>query len=135
METTREMMVEEGAARMVTLKMLPQPIKEFREEGRLNLSENGGYLYWLNDEQQKLVKDWEEENECIVYHVIHDFTNFGEMLTFLYVSKYKEEWEMDREDLKAGYPLAYVMNLTMPDCSEFGSVGVQPSIGGVKRVS
>lgn len=134
MEVTREQMVEEGAARMVMLKMLPQPIKEFREEGKLNMSENGGFLYWLNDEQKKIVKDWEEEHEGVVYHVIHNFTNFGEMLTFLYVSKYKEEWEMDREDLRAGYPLVYVMNLSMPDCSEFGSVGVQPSVGGVKRV-
>lgn len=131
---TREQMTKEGVARMRILKMLPQPIKEFEEQGRLNLSENGGILYWLNEDQEKIVRDWEADHGNVVYHVIHNYTNFGELLTLLYVSKYQEEWEMDRADLKAGYPITYCINLSMPECSEYGSCGVKPSIGGVKRI-
>ena len=133
MAVTREQMVAEAVKRMKVLKMLDQPIKEFKEEGLLNLSENGGYLYWLDDEQKKMVADFEEENGGVVYHVIHSFTNIGELYAFLYVSTYEEEWEMDMEDLADGSALAYVINMNMPDCSELGSIGVKPRIGGVVR--
>lgn len=133
MEVTRETMVAEAVKRMKILKMLEQPIKEFKEEGVLNLSENGGILYWLDEKQKKIVADFEKEFGGLVYHVIHSMTNFGEMLSLLYVSKYEEEWECDIEDLKEGMAVAYVVNLSMPDCSESGTIGVQPSIGGVRR--
>lgn len=133
MELTREAMVAEAVKRMKILKMMEQPIKEFKEEGVLNLSEAGGLLYWLDDKQKKIVADFEEEFGGLVYHVIRSMTNFGEMLSLMYVSKYTEEWELDIEDLKEGMCVAYVVNVTMPDCSEAGTIGVQPSIGGVRR--
>ena len=42
-------------------------------------------------------------------------------------------WCIDREDLASGQALAYVINKTMPDCSEFGSIGVEPCNGGIVR--
>lgn len=133
MAVTREMMVKEGEKRMRALEMLPQPIAEFKREGLLNQSEQMGALYWLNDEEKKMVADFEEENGGVVYHVIHSFTNIGELYSLLYVSQYEEEWEMDMEDLKNGSALAYVINKDMPDCSELGSIGVKPMFGGVVR--
>lgn len=56
------------------------------------------------------------------------------MYSFLYVSEYIEEWKMDMEDLGDNQTLAYVVNTTMPDCSEFGTIGIEPSIGGLKRI-
>ena len=56
MKATREMMVEEGVKRMKMLKILPNPIKEFKKHGKLNLSEVRGMLYWLDEEQEKMVK-------------------------------------------------------------------------------
>ena len=131
---TREMMVEEGVKRMKMLKMLPNPIRDFQKEGKLNLSEMGGYLYWLDEEQEKMVKDFEERTGYVVYHVIHDFTNIGEMYSLMYVSTYPEEWEYDHEDIKEGRAVCHVVNVDMPDCSESGSIGIRPSIGGVARV-
>lgn len=46
-----------------------------------------------------------------------------------------EEWTYDRRDIQEGCPLAYVENMTYPDCSEFGSVGVRPVNGGVVRTA
>lgn len=40
---------------------------------------------------------------------------------------------MDMEDLREGQALAYVVNMDMPDCSEFGTVGIKPSVGGLIR--
>lgn len=60
--------------------------------------------------------------------------NFGLMYSLLYVSEHIEEWKMDMEDLGDNQTLAYVVNTTMPDCSEFGTIGIEPSIGGLKRI-
>lgn len=133
MEDLRTRQKAEAIERMKKLGIMEQPIKEFEEDGKLNLSENGGILYWLDDEQRKMVEDFEKEHNGLVYHVIHQFTNIGELYNLLYVSEYVEEWKMDMNDLGEGQTLAYVINMSMPDCSEFGTIGIQPSVGGLVR--
>lgn len=135
MKTTNEQKKIEALERMRTLKLYPNIIKEFEKENVVNMSENGGFLYWLNDEQKEIVAEFEQEHNALVYHVIHDFTGFGELLTFFYVSDDDEEWEYDREDLKAGYACAYVKNLTDDMCSEFGSVCFKQQFGGLVRTA
>lgn len=102
MKTTIEKKKTEAIARMKQLNLHPDIIKEFEEENILNLSENGGFLYWLTDEQKSYVEEFENKYNALVYHVIHDYTEFGELLTFLYVSDYEEEWETDRKELAEG---------------------------------
>ena len=55
--------------------------------------------------------------------------------SYLYVSKYKEEWEMDVNDLGEGYPVVYVENLEDPECSEFGSIRIFPNGDGLIRIA
>lgn len=124
---------QEAIERMNMLKLSNNIIREFEKEGIINLSENGGYLYWLNGEQQEMVDEFEREHNAVVYHIIHNFTQFGELYTLLYVSEDEEEWGYDRDDLKEGYPIAYVKNATDDWCSEFGSVGIKPQFGGLIR--
>ena len=135
MKITMEQKKIEALERMKTLKLYPNVIKEFEKENIVNMSENGGFLYWLNDEQKEIVSAFEAEHDALVYHVIHDFTGFGELLTFFYVSDYEEEWEYDREDLKDGYTCAYVKNLSDDMCSEFGSVCFKQQFGGLVRTA
>ena len=135
MKTTMEQKKIEALERMKTLKLYPNIIKEFEKKNIVNMSENGGFLYWLNDEQKEIVSDFEAEHDALVYHVIHDFTGFGELLTFFYVSDDDEEWEYDRTDLKDGYACAYVKNLSDDMCSEFGSVCFRQQFGGLVRTA
>ena len=123
----------EAVKRLAVLKVHENVLREFLEEEKLNRSERLGILYWLNDEEQAMVKEFEEKHEAVVYHVIHQHTNIGEMYSLLYVSLEDGEWCIDREDLASGQALAYVINKTMPDCSEFGSIGVEPCNGGIVR--
>lgn len=74
MKTTNEQKKIEALERMRTLKLYPNIIKEFEKENIVNMSENGGFLYWLTDEQKEIVSDFEAEHDALVYHVIHDFT-------------------------------------------------------------
>ena len=133
MEELRTKQKTQAVERMKKLGIMEQPVKEFENEGKLNLSENGGLLYYLNEDEQKMVDDFEKENNGLVYHVIKSRTTIGLMYALLYVSEYLEEWEMDMEDLGEGQALAYVVNMDMPDCSEFGTIGIKPSVGGLIR--
>lgn len=133
MSDLREKQKAQAIERMKKLGIMEQPVKEFEDEGKLNLSENGGLLYYLNEAEQKMVDDFEKENNGLVYHVIKSRTTIGLMYALLYVSEYLEEWKMDMEDLGEGQALAYVVNMDMPDCSEFGTIGIKPSVGGLIR--
>ncbi|MDO5546899.1 MAG: hypothetical protein Q4F79_00225 [Eubacteriales bacterium] len=132
---TREMKKAEALERMKMLKLHSNVINEFQNQDKVNLSENGGFLYWLNDDQKRRVAEFEKKYDALVYHVIRNITKFGELLSYLYVSDSEEEWEMDREDLRNGTALVYVENLNDKWCSEFGSIGIQPSLGGLLRTA
>ena len=125
---------QEALERMKMLKLHSNIIKEFDKDGIVNLSENGGFLYWLNSDQQAIVDEFEAEHDALVYHVIHNYTEFGELYSILYVSKYEEEWDDDRNDLKDGCAFVYVKNINYDFCSEFGSIGIRPQFGGLVRL-
>ena len=72
------------------------------------------------------VRLFENEHESLVYLIIADSWSYS----YLYVSRYKEEWEMDVNDLGEGYPIAYVENLDNPECSELGSIQITPNGSG-----
>ena len=131
----RNIQKQEAIHRMKMLNLHGNVLREFEQENRLNMSEYGGFLYWLDSDQQAIVDEFEAEWNALVYHVIHSYTSIGEMLTLLYVSNYPEEWEYDRLDLAEGYPLAYVKNLDDPFLSEIGSVGIECRIGGLIRTA
>ena len=125
---------QEALDRMKMLNLYPNIIKEFQQDNTVNMSELG-FLYWLTDEQKQYVSEFETEHDALVYHVIHNYTEFGELLTFFYVSDHEEEWEYDRADLKDGYACAYVKNLDEDAFSEFGSVAFKEQFGGLIRTA
>ena len=125
----------EALKRMELLKLHENVIDDFKEIALLNQSEHGGILYWVEGETERKIREWEEKTGNLVYHVIHDYTEFGELLSLLYVSQYEDEWESDREDIQDGYAVAYVMNLSDDWCSEYGSIGIRPQWGGVVRTA
>jgi len=141
----KEAMKKEAIERLKMLELHPNVLADFVNGNKLNYSEtqkmgqsNVPVLYWLTDEQKLLVEEFEEEHGCLVYHVLVGKYNLGgdiaEMISFLYVSQYEDEWELEREDLKSGYPIAYVIN-TSWDIKEFGSIGIKPLVGGILRVA
>ena len=132
---TRNEKKAEALKRMRMLHLHDNVVREFEQEDKLNLSEHGGFLYWLNEDQKEVVAQFEEKYNAVVYHVVHDYTEFGELLSLLYVSDESEEWEYDLEDVKDGYPYAYVKNLTDDWCSEFGRIGIKSQIGGLMRIA
>ena len=133
MENLREKQKQEAIERMKMLKIYSQAIKEFEKENVINVSEHGGILFWLDDEQQEMIKRFEEKYNAVVYHVIHNYTEFGELYSLLYVSQHENEWEYDKDDIKHNIALCYVVNKDEGNFSEFGSIGIKPQYGGVIR--
>ena len=125
----------EAVKRMKELKIFPEVIKQFERDGLVSLSHPPvGAHFWLDDEQKKIVADFEKENDALVFTGIRSYTDIGVMDSYLFVSDYAEEWEMERRDFKHGRALAYVYNHDAPDCSEMGSIGIAPTpAAGLRR--
>ena len=85
----------------------------------------------ISEEMMDDLRQLEKEHGLLVYLVIADSWSYS----YLYVSKYKEEWEMDVNDLGEGYPVVYVENLEDPECSEFGSIRIFPNGDGFIRIA
>jgi len=132
---TREQQKSEAITRMKALKLHSNAIREFDKEDLVNLSESYGILYWLDENQKEYIKEFEQKYNAVVYHVIRNNTEFGELLAYLYVSNDEDEWGYDRDDLKDGYACAYVKNLDEEAFSEFGSIEIKPSFGGLIRTA
>lgn len=101
----------------------------------INKSEHIGILYWLDEDEKKFVKDFEDEHNAVVYHIVKTITTIGCMLSVFYVSDDESEWESDREDIENGEQLCYVKNIDNEDCSEFGFICFKKSFGGLVRTA
>lgn len=136
MKATKEQMKQEALARMKLLGLQYNVVRDFEAKEKIYYSLGAlGLLYLAFGGVVEVVQKFENQTGYLVYHVIDNDTSIGHMLTLLYVSTNMEEWAADRHDIQEGCPLAYVENMTYPDCSEFGSVGVRPANGGVVRTA
>lgn len=110
-------------------------IAEFRKNGTVTMFERfaGYYINEMNGytELESRIKEFERDYEAIVYAVTHEYLEFGECYTFLYVDK-NDPNNLTIDD-GLYYVYAYVWNKTMDYCSEFGTVGLQSTFGGIVR--
>jgi len=137
MRISREIKKQEAIKRMKMMRLMPNIIEEFEKDDIVHYSEWRGVLYWVSNKPKwvEYIKDFEEQYNCLVYHAEFSSLVFGDCLSLLYVSDYKDEWCMDVAAIKQGYPIAYVWNIDDPICSEFGSISLVPMNGGVKRTA
>lgn len=110
-------------------------IAEFRKNGTVTMFERFGG-YYINEmngytELESRIKEFERDYEALVYAVTHEYLEFGECYTFLYVDK--DDPNNLTIDDGLYYVYAYVWNKTMEYCSEFGTVGIQSAYGGIVR--
>lgn len=78
---------------------------------------------------EKAVKDFETKHpDYIVYHAIESITAHGKLLSLLYVSNDKEDWESERLESDNNI-MSYVVNIDNPDLSEFGYIAIDGFMG------
>lgn len=142
----RQLQKAEAIKRLELLKLLQNVITDFKNNDTVYYSERqnkifDGILYWIsnNEDYERLVKEFEENYDALVYHAQLTRFSYGLCLSMLFVSKYQEEWEMEREAITNPYDgvidtYAYVANLNEPDFSEIGRIGIIRKNGGISRV-
>lgn len=134
MNVSREIKKAEAIKRMKAMGIISDAIKQFAEKNIVMVSEPPlGGLFWLDDKEKKMVQDFEQEYNALVYLVVRSYTNIGKMDSLFYVSDYQSEWFMDDIDIDENYACVYVVNYDMPDCSELGIIQWKSVGGGVLR--
>lgn len=133
---------EEAIKRMKLLQLMPQVIKDFEKNDRVYYSERqsaifNATLYWLDNHKEyvDLVKEFEKKHNALVYHAQLTHLVYGDNLALFYVSNEEEEWAQDKKDIINGQLYSRVLNLDDEMCSDFGYIGVKPSMGGVVRTA
>lgn len=130
----KEKVFNECLERMEMLHLSRACINAFKD-GKVWESEGFGALYEVNEDEQAIITKFEKEHEGYkVYHMIHNLTEFGELYNIFYVGTATDEWELDRADLQENYVLVYVYNKSNEFCSEFGSIAIEQSFGGLVRI-
>ena len=134
----------EAITRMQLMGLYKPMIKDFKDKGTLYYSERtmlGGILYWISNEPvwQEAIRNFEKNNDVLVYHATHEYTAIGEMLDLFYVNSEEEEWESFKEDIRekdhgnAFTTCIHTVNLTYPELSEFGYACFREQAGGLVR--
>ena len=128
-------MKEEAIKRMKILRLHQNVLDDFNNENKLNKSDSLlGALYWLDEKEVEMVKEFELKHNSIVYHVIHSFSNLGETYELLFVTKEKEEWNAEKVDLKNGFAFVQIVVVNYNPDSEMGYIGIENRNGGLVRV-
>lgn len=144
---------QEGIKRIEFLKnngmKFGKQVLDTFKSGGVGIFENQGmpfrsvyYSLYLNKGQKEYdeiieeKENFEKEYQAKVYLILISHTEFGKLVSMLYVSNHNEEWNYDNEDLKEKVAYAYVFNQTDNDCSEIGSIAFEyDSIcGGIYRI-
>lgn len=133
----REKQKAEAKKRLRILEVLPEVIDGI-DNDLLYCSERQNktfpaVLYYMTEEMEEKVKEVEQQTGIYVYHIQVSYTEFGTLWSMLYVSKYEEEWDLERSDLKDNYAISYVWNETC-DFGEFGGIQIISRHGGVERI-
>lgn len=96
----------------------------------------------ITEEEFSLIKKFEERYEGKVYYLIQDEGMWPDgcmfpRYTFLYVSKYESDWEMDKVECiqRCKTIPAYVMNLEEPECSEMTEISYKLVEGTIINMS
>ena len=131
----REKQKAEAIERMKLLELCPQIVSAFKKEEVIYKSEFFGILYWLDEDEKKIVKDFEDKTNSVVYHIVKSYTPLGCMLSIFFVSDDEYEWQLNKECMKNGVQLCYVKNMDINEWSEFGYISFQKISGGLMRTA
>ena len=139
-----ETLTKETLKRMGSIGFNHKFIDDFRNYGRIYMSiplamVGKEIILTTNIPIEKGSKEYDyykNLEDCFsfkVFHVIKSDTNIGEMYSYLYVSRYSEDWEFEKGIMQNNIIMAYVENRTHPECSDNGSIYYEVCDGNLFR--
>ena len=134
---TKEQRKEKAIEIMQKLDIYKPYITGYKNHDKVCFYERfGGYWVYQEPEIEAKMHELEQQYDITVYAITHEFTEFGELWSFLYVSNNGSDNKYACVNSVGGdfICLAYVWNKTDDWCSEFGSVEVRSFGGGLMRI-
>jgi len=128
----------EAVRRLKKIDYFKDHLENFVKESIIYRTEFDGVEFFLSEEEEEHVSTFENKHNALVFHVIKSQTEFGTLYSLLYVSRHEEEWSTDFNlisDLNEIEAFAYVLNITVPEFSEFGYIRIKNRIGGIIRTA
>ena len=95
--------------------------RKFNEDETVMLCSDGRYSP-ITESMVNEIRQFEQDHNATVFLAVRMQSAFGNLDALLFVGKYEEEWELEREDIKSGYAMSYTINRDYPECSEMGSI-------------
>lgn len=120
----------EAVRRMKLLGIYPETIRQFEKGNFVSISMPPmGAFFWAQDEDLARIKEFEETHNALVYVVVRTFyRELGRLDSYLFVGDEGDEWANERQSLRNGEAFAYVYNHDCDWCSEFGYIGIKPTL-------
>ena len=133
----REKQKEQALKILKQLDIYRPYIKGFKDKGNVCWFENyAGFWAYQDEELMEKIREFEQKHNALVYAVSHDYTDFGDCFSLLYISAYEEDWDYTIQHIEQNkyYVASYVWNKTDDWCSEFGDIAIISAFGGIKRI-
>lgn len=133
---TRDEMKQQAIKQMKLAGIFEETIKQFEKDDLISFTEHVGN-FWINEKLKLLVSAIEKKHNILIYYVIKSKASDGysniNLIDFLYVTKYRNDWESIEADIEQGYIPTYCFNETFVDYSELGTIGFKQFFGGLNR--
>ena len=129
MITMREKQKAEAVERLKLMGVREDVRRKFEEDGIVSFCNNEQYRP-ADEELMEEIRQFEQEHDATVFLAVRMFTLIADLDALLFVGKYEEEWESQKNDLKDGYAMSYSINRDYPDCSEMGSIAFRVTEDG-----
>lgn len=136
MKTTKEQRKEKAIECLKELGIYKPYIQGFQKNNWVcNFERFAGFWAFQDEELKNKIAELEEKYNFTVYAITHERFEFGECYSFLIIPEDNEDWEYVLEKVAKGYyAFTYVWNKSYEQDSEFGTIGIQSFVGGIRRV-
>ncbi len=124
MKATIDQMKKEAMQRMVNAQIGLLHVGDFVRKGK---------VYSNGKPKCKEIRILEKKENILIYADFENNSNMGKTHSYLFVTAETDNWPMEREMLMQKNPIAYVHNLTVPDNSEYGQIGIKYTADGLVR--
>ena len=129
----KEDLKAEALQRMISMRIKPEIIRNF-SSGKLMKTDLNGTLQAVTEEEQKLISDWEEKTDCMVYYVIEEIFHEFHLLYLLHVSWKEANWEVDQKNIENGELMVCIQNLDDQKLSTYGYIPIRYGDGTIRKI-
>lgn len=131
----RQQMKSEAIGRMKSIRLYSYIIEDFETEDNIQVYEPPqGAAYWLEEEEESVVKSIEKDQDILIWGVIRSFMKYNNdsivIDNMLFVTSNQDNWQQERDELVNGNPLVYTVMEGDISTLEMGHISIYMSEGG-----